>query len=133
MKKCSACKQQLSLDKFHKDRTKHDGVRAYCKQCMIIKNTTTIMADQQRDSYLRRTYGITYETVLNLLEAQQDRCLICLKEFRYSSKNDWPFIDHCHATNKIRGLLCGWCNLGIGYLKDNASICRSASRYLNAF
>lgn len=33
LKKCSACKNYLSLDKFHKNKTNYDNVDCYCKAC----------------------------------------------------------------------------------------------------
>ena len=39
-------------------------------------------------------------------------------------------LDHCHETGKLRGLLCGNCNKGLGFFKDNASVLELAIRYL---
>jgi hypothetical protein len=39
-------------------------------------------------------------------------------------------VDHDHNTLKIRGLLCSQCNTGIGLLKENVEILKSAIFYL---
>jgi len=39
-------------------------------------------------------------------------------------------VDHCHNTNKVRGLLCSACNILLGKAKDNISILQSAINYL---
>lgn len=39
-------------------------------------------------------------------------------------------VDHCHATNVFRGLLCSNCNRGIGMFKDNPDFLRKAALYL---
>lgn len=40
-------------------------------------------------------------------------------------------IDHCHSTGKIRGLLCGKCNVGIGMFRDSPENLMRAAAYLN--
>lgn len=60
-----------------------------------------------------------------LVIAQQGRCAIChTPEYRL-------VIDHCHETGKLRELLCGKCNSGIGMLGERIAILESAIEYLN--
>ncbi len=39
-------------------------------------------------------------------------------------------LDHCHATGKFRGWLCGPCNLSIGQLGDTVQALERATAYL---
>ena len=39
-------------------------------------------------------------------------------------------IDHDHETGKERGLICGHCNTGLGFFRDNPKALRSAASYL---
>ena len=39
-------------------------------------------------------------------------------------------INHCHITNKIRGLLCPTCNTGIGRFKESQLLFKNAIDYL---
>lgn len=39
-------------------------------------------------------------------------------------------IDHCHASDEIRGLLCWNCNLLLGNARDSVDILRAAVAYL---
>lgn len=60
-----------------------------------------------------------------LLLKQGGVCAIC--------KRDRPLrLDHCHTTGKVRGLLCGTCNTGIGSLGDTAEGVYAAYLYLES-
>ena len=39
-------------------------------------------------------------------------------------------LDHCHDSKKIRGILCGHCNTGLGAFKDDISRLNAAIEYL---
>lgn len=59
-----------------------------------------------------------------MIENQKGLCLIC------TEKPEKLFIDNCHETGKVRGLLCSSCNTGIGMLKDDPDVLRAAISYL---
>lgn len=40
------------------------------------------------------------------------------------------FIDHCHETKDVRGLLCRRCNHGLGFFKDKIDLMNNAIKYL---
>ncbi len=66
----------------------------------------------QRNWKLKQ-YGITKEIFEKILEKQNLRCAICKKLF----EDKMPNIDHCHKTGKVRGLLCGECNISLGHFE----------------
>lgn len=78
-----------------------------------------------RRYYLKYQFGITPEYVEEMRVKQASKCAICLEEFTST-----PHIDHCHTSNKIRALLCGQCNAGLGYFKETPTALRSAANYL---
>lgn len=76
---------------------------------------------------LTRRYGISLEQYESMLALQKGACAICKKE---NSGKKMFHVDHCHATGKIRGLLCNSCNMAIGLFKDNPDIILTAYNYL---
>lgn len=86
---------------------------------------------KRKEIDLKRAYGITLSDFAQMMKQQDDRCLICKTRFGPGKQLE-PNIDHCHKTGKIRGILCGGCNRGIGYMQDNPVILRAAIRYLKA-
>jgi len=68
---------------------------------------------------------------LELLEQQNGVCKICKNPER-SNRYRRLCVDHCHTTNKIRGLLCSNCNRALGLFKDNYEVLQAAVEYLCA-
>jgi len=74
-----------------------------------------------------RKYGLTLSDYETLLKSQNGCCAACGKD--KNTQRDWH-VDHCHATGKVRGLLCQRCNLAIGYAKDDPARLRAMAEYL---
>jgi hypothetical protein len=146
-KSCKKCKQLLPLTEFYKEIRSHSGYTARCKSCVkasanksylknkdniSFKNKTSYCPIKERTKKLKRIYGLTPDEYKTMLANQGYSCLIC--KSKHSQHNSGKFvIDHCHATNQIRGLLCSKCNLGIGQFKDDPKILRVAASYLERF
>ncbi len=81
--------------------------------------------EEDRKKGLKRKYNITPEFVEELRIKQENRCAICANEFTGT-----PYIDHCHKTEIVRGLLCHSCNVSIGLLKENSETLSNAIKYL---
>jgi hypothetical protein len=73
-------------------------------------------------------YGITDYEFETKKTAQDNRCAICLEVFTKT-----PCIDHDHATDKNRGLLCRFCNLVLGNAKDRILVLERAIQYLKEY
>ena len=76
-------------------------------------------------SRLKLQYGITVEQYQQMLVAQGGRCAICRLE-----SDAMLHVDHSHATGKVRGLLCGACNLSLGGFRDDPATLLRAAIYL---
>ena len=77
-------------------------------------------------------YGLTAEQHAAMLTAQDGRCAICgdppnPNGIKAGSR---LHVDHCHATGRVRALLCNSCNRGIGYFHDDAERMRKAAEYV---
>lgn len=69
-------------------------------------------------------HGITLQDWERMISEQGGACAIC------HDGRAKLLIDHCHATGKVRGLVCGHCNSGLGFFRDRRESLLSAVRYL---
>jgi hypothetical protein len=83
---------------------------------------------KERKWNLKRSYNITLEDYDELLLKQKNCCAICGKH--QSNLTRTLFVDHCHTTGKVRGLLCHHCNILLGNAEDNITVLESAISYL---
>ena len=67
---------------------------------------------------------MSLEDYERLLKEQNYKCLICDKKKKL-------YVDHCHKTGKVRGLLCDLCNRGIGLFKEDVNSLSRAINFLN--
>jgi protein-arginine kinase activator protein McsA len=81
----------------------------------------------KKDTVLKIYKDLSKEKYNAMLESQHNSCAICKRLFSYDLK---PVIDHNHATENVRGILCGACNGGLGLFKDNKILLLSAISYL---
>jgi hypothetical protein len=73
-------------------------------------------------------HGITLDKYHSLLEWQDFCCAICGTDV-VSVASRQTHIDHDHETGKVRGILCGKCNTGLGKLGDGKHL-DAAVRYI---
>lgn len=71
-----------------------------------------------------RKYKISLSEYNCMVEMQGGQCGICKEKKKL-------YVDHCHETGKVRGLLCQLCNSGLGLMKDNIATLKNAIIYLN--
>jgi len=78
---------------------------------------------KKRRKNLKHRYNLTPEQFDSILKKQKNCCAICKTETSLC-------VDHCHNSNKIRGLLCIPCNIMLGQAKDNLTTLKNAIKYL---
>jgi len=99
------------------------------------RRTYKMTPEAQRHYGLKRYYGIDLAKYQEMLLAQNGVCAICSKpETSVVNGKIKPLaVDHCHNSEKIRGLLCARCNQAIGLLNENTDILSSAIEYLHKY
>lgn len=124
MFKCVTCHKELQDDKRH---TKPGRARARCTNCsfVIIRDRLLDAPIGWCDNY--KKYGLTRDSFSNLVKNQQGLCAICKSS---GGSKTWLVVDHNHITNKVRGLLCHSCNVGLGHFKENPLMLKAAMDYL---
>lgn len=129
-KVCSSCKKEKPKSEFHKHHNTKDGLKCYCKYCSNKRQRGDHI--NSNPSFLNRRmvrkYGITLEQYNLLFLKQEGKCAIC-----GTHQSELPkrlYVDHCHITKTIRGLLCYKCNTGLGQFNDSITLIRSTLKYL---
>lgn len=136
MKVCCQCKQQKPYLDYYKDKKSKDGFAYCCKTCKKKQEKQYMQTDKYKEKVRRTKWkqqgiNITYEQYLELFLKQNGSCAICGSTVNQFDKG--MCVDHCHNTNKVRGLLCTSCNRGIGSLKDNIQLLQNAISYLEKY
>lgn len=78
-----------------------------------------------RQYWLKAQYDITTQQWDSMVLEQEGRCRIC----------ELPadlVVDHCHATKRVRGLLCHNCNVAIGHLRHDPLLLERARLYVGS-
>jgi hypothetical protein len=134
--KCSLCKETKDSSLFPKANNKKRGFAWECTMCKkeARDNKKKSMSSEDwsllhRSYYLKSAYGITLEEYNNKLKQQNHKCAIC-KTDEVDVMKQTLYVDHCHKTNKVRGLLCHPCNVSLGLLKENIEVLDNAKTYL---
>ncbi len=135
MKSCSNKKRWESCNQ--------DRIKAYERSPERIarhKETTYAWREKNKDKYneyMRKKnkeaypearfvrYGVTKEWYDDTLVIQDHKCAICRKP--NPSKKRAVVVDHCHASGKIRGILCYGCNRLMVLLDDEELLAKAVA------
>ena len=137
MKQCTKCNEHKQLSQFGNHKRHKDGKRFRCKACeaadrkevrkeQAVQNIGELK-QYDRASNLKRMYGISIQEWNIKLEQQKGVCAICQGTCVSGRRLS---VDHDHRTGKIRELLCGNCNHGLGKFLDSPALLLKAIDYL---
>lgn len=127
---CRTCGDVKPFGDFYwePDKGRH---RYDCKVCMGIKgkeywNRAGVV--NQRERQLKAKFGLSEDAYLDMLDRQAGACAICKRTAE--SLNQRLAVDHCHASGRVRALLCSGCNCALGLLGEDLSRLTAAAEYL---
>lgn len=122
---CVDCNTYKLIEEFHKacrvDREDTDRA-VVCKKCT--KRRWVVW-------YVKSEYGISLEEYAFMLLEQDFKCKnkACRNPITVNGLKG-ANVDHHHASGTVRGLLCAYCNKGIGHFKDSPALLRGAADYI---
>lgn len=117
--------QHEILSRISRDRAENPGIFRERTRNSMRKFAAKQRAAGRPTNLARR--GITNEEYDSIIAAQGGACAICAVALPTGRGRH---LDHDHVTGRVRGILCGPCNIGIGNLRDSAAIVGAAHRYL---
>jgi protein-arginine kinase activator protein McsA len=117
MKVCVNCGEEKDLTHFDNLARNRDGKRKVCKTCVhsaASRRSSRSDHDRARDRayVIRIRYGLSPERHAQMRLEQDNKCAICRSPGKLC-------VDHCHETNRVRGLLCDCCNRALGLVREN--------------
>lgn len=147
-KECTETNPQ-PLANFFNDKGFKSGKMAICKTCKQAKTMKWREAnrpvynalavkwrdknpDKQHATDIKRIYGLRIERYNQMLTDQKCKCAICGKPHDPSTKRGRLYVDHCHKTEEVRGLLCSACNSGIGHFNYDLRLLQQAINYIRS-
>ena len=134
---CRVCNEDKNLlNDFYlsrKDPTLKSSYSYECKECCIQRTIKYNHSHRPKreDQALQRHYGIGLEDYNKLFEEQNGSCAICGTT---TPGGKWKnfHVDHCHDTDKVRGLLCSNCNTSMGLCKESIHTLQAMIQYLES-
>lgn len=144
MKKCSKCKKEKSESEF-RFRSGTNNLFSWCKSCEYEAQKERYVSKPRKpkkpkckvevrrkakERMLKHRYGITVDDYNKLYKEHGEKCGCCGTHKELGGVNGL-YVDHCHDSGEIRGLLCPSCNTAIGLLGDNLEGVKLAVKYLS--
>jgi hypothetical protein len=159
-KRCTRCGQDRPFDQFSRDRRRRDGRFQWCKPCASERarerrtklGRDVFRAKEQlrypernarrsarrrsdpivyRSESLRRLHNMSWAEYESMLLRQGGVCAICCGH-KPEKRQRHLQVDHDHSTGRVRALLCGRCNKGLGCFNDDPELLACAIDYLRS-
>lgn len=130
---CRKCRAREATDRYnkaHPERVKATRKRTYEKhkgqrRADVLKwqaENPEKTREMKRRYHVKSRFGLSWADYQALLAVRGDVCWICGSDDPKRGRTTMC-VDHCHATGRIRGLLCYDCNDGLGRFADDPTAC----------
>jgi hypothetical protein len=131
VKRCPKCGESKDETLWNFKDKGHKRLSTYCKACDRVRKTLAARErfkdreKRKQENHRQRLwkYGLKPEQYEQMLMDAQNACEIC-------SSTENLVIDHCHDSDKVRGILCWSCNVALGHFKDSLETVKKATDYL---
>lgn len=122
---CLSCGETKPMVQFGLHKASLGGRVRRCREC-----GKGAVKDAKKRHRLLHKYGMTESDYDRMVVEQSGRCLICGQPPDATTQHGRLYIDHCHASGKVRGLLCHGCNVALGHMRDMPERLEAAAAYL---
>jgi hypothetical protein len=123
---CTKCKKELPESTFSK-KDSSDKRKSKCNRCRY-KDRKENNPEWEFYKNIKNRYNLSKTEYDKMFNEQESSCKICKTNIKYLNRG--LMVDHCHITNKVRGLLCNNCNTILGMAKDNIETLKECINYL---
>jgi hypothetical protein len=121
---CKSCLVDKPIEEYYYANKEKTRYSVSCKECVKALWTKKHKARLDKPYiWIKYKYNLSVNEYLRMRQDQNELCAICNKKKKL-------VVDHCHSTGKVRGLLCGGCNKGIGCFEENIESLNGAIKYL---
>lgn len=123
---CAKCSAFKPAEQFSKDSKRSDGLKTWCRECCSRIWASTYDSERDWERRLKSKYGINAAQYKEMLASQGGVCATCGE----TDGDRRLSVDHCHASGKVRGLLCFRCNSTLGKIEESFELISSIVSYL---
>lgn len=127
-KYCTRCYRTKDHVFFYKNSARIDGVSIFCKICTA-RYASQRPKNKTRAYHRQKTYGLTEDMYTAMLQKQNNKCANIACSVVSSDTRNLD-VDHDHKTGRIRGLLCRFCNTGLGAFRDDSNLLLGIKAYI---
>lgn len=119
---CIKCSLEKEIGSFLVDKRNANWTNRICFECRRLRSSGPY---KRRYNLKRRGWSEEEISTAEAALKETPFCAIC------NTNNCQLHVDHCHTTNKFRGILCHKCNRALGFFNDNSERLRKAADYID--